>query len=111
MVWIKGSDAHTAELVKRFDRAPKPMYYQPAFLAEIWKEYLAGQGVTEDQVDPDAFLRWGYARLLAHRQPLYEAMARNWGVSIGADQVAALRRAQDFEDLIARALEAPGHAA
>ena len=26
MVWIKGDDAHTEELVRRFDRAPKPMY-------------------------------------------------------------------------------------
>ena len=32
LVWIKGSDAHTQELVRRFDRAPKPMYYQPDFL-------------------------------------------------------------------------------
>src|SRR5690554_5786468 len=31
-VWIRGSEAHTAELIRRFDRAPKPMYYQPAFL-------------------------------------------------------------------------------
>src|SRR5690606_14560002 len=26
-VWIRGTEAHTAELVRRFDRAPKPMYY------------------------------------------------------------------------------------
>ena len=26
MVWIEGSDAHTDELIKRFDRAPKPMF-------------------------------------------------------------------------------------
>jgi len=111
MVWIRHTEAHTAELVRRFDRAPKPMYYQPEFLKEIWHEYLAEQGMTEEQVDPDAFLRWGYARLLAHRHPRYESMARNWGVSISAEDVAALRSAHDFEDLIARALEAPGHAA
>lgn len=111
MVWIRHTEAHTAELVRRFDRAPKPMYYQPEFLKQIWHEYLAEQGMTEEQVDPDAFLRWGYARLLAHRHPRYESMARNWGVSISAEDVAALRSAHDFEDLIARALEAPGHAA
>ena len=30
---------------------------------------------------------------------------------LSAEDVAALRSAHDFEDLIARALEAPGHAA
>jgi hypothetical protein len=38
LVWIKGSDAHTAELVRRFDRAPKPMYYQPHFLDAMWED-------------------------------------------------------------------------
>ncbi|NBO20629.1 MAG: ATPase, partial [Rhodobacteraceae bacterium] len=33
MVWIAGSDAHRDELIRRFDRAPKPIYYQPDFLA------------------------------------------------------------------------------
>jgi hypothetical protein len=25
LVWIKGDAAHTQELIRRFDRAPKPM--------------------------------------------------------------------------------------
>ena len=33
LVWIKGDEAHTQELIRRFDRAPKPMAYQPEFLA------------------------------------------------------------------------------
>jgi hypothetical protein len=32
MVWIEGTEAHTDELIRRFDAAPKPMYYQPDFL-------------------------------------------------------------------------------
>jgi hypothetical protein len=75
MVWIKGSDAHTAELVKRFDRAPKPMYYQPHFLHAMWEEYRATHSVSEETCDPDHFVRWTYARALAHRQPRYAAMA------------------------------------
>ena len=56
-VWIKGSDAHREELCRRFDRAPKPMYYQPAFLHDAWEEYRSTHAVTEDTVDPDAFVR------------------------------------------------------
>lgn len=104
MVWIEGSEAHAAELNRRFDRAPKPMYYQPAFLEAAWKEYRATHSVTEETCDPDAFVRWTYARALAHRQPRYAAMAE-WGVTLKADDVARVRTAEDVASLIAAALE------
>ncbi|MEX0301667.1 MAG: ATPase [Leisingera sp.] len=106
MVWIKGSDAHTEELVRRFDRAPKPMSYQPEFLDRVWQEYLQENGVAEGDVDPDAFIRWTYAQALAHRQPRYQAMADNWGVTVTADQISAVKDEAGFIDLIATALEA-----
>jgi hypothetical protein len=104
LVWIRGSDAHRDELIRRFDRAPKPMYYRPDFLRQVWADYLAEQGQPEETVDPDAFLRFGYARLLQHRQPLYAAMARR-GVTLTAEEVAGISTAAGFADLIARALE------
>lgn len=104
MVWIKGSEAHRDALIRRFDRAPKPIYYQPDFLATLWAEYLAQEGKPADQVDPDAFLRFGYARLLDHRQPRYAAMA-DWGVTVTAEEVAEVKDAAGFDDLIARALD------
>ena len=103
-IWIKGDAAHTAALIERFDRAPKPMAYQPEFLTRCWEDYLSETGVAEDAVDPDAFVRWTYAKALAHRQPRYEAMAR-WGVTVSADEVATLKGEADFIDLIATALE------
>lgn len=106
MVWIEGSDAHTAELVRRFDKAPKPMYYQPQFLRAKWAEYLDLNSVTETRVDPDDFVRWTYGQALAHRQPRYAAMARNWGISVTAEQIAGVRNAEDLNTLIARTLEA-----
>ena len=109
LVWIRGSDEHKAELARRFDRAPKPMYYRPDFLAELWAEYLGREGKPASQVDPDAFLRFGYARLLDHRQPRYAAMAR-WGVTVTAEDVAAVATPADFDDLIARAIDRRGAA-
>jgi len=107
-VWIRGTEAHTEELVRRFDRAPKPMYYQPEFLQAAWTEYLALTVETEERVDPDAFVRWAYARALAHRTPRYAAMARNWGVTVEAADIARISDAEGFVALIARALEARG---
>lgn len=104
MVWIKGSDDHTSELVRRFDRAPKPMYYQPDFLHEAWKEYRATHSVDDKNCNPDHFVRWTYARALAHRQPRYAAMAR-WGVTITAHEAATVKTPDDFNALIATALD------
>ncbi|MFP4328582.1 MAG: ATPase [Paracoccaceae bacterium] len=109
LVWIEGSEAHTEALVRRFDRAPKPMYYQPAFLRAQWSAYLEETGLAEDAVDPDAFVRHVYARALAHRQPRYAAMARR-GITVSADEVAGLHDAAGFARLIARALERRGAA-
>ena len=104
MVWIRGSESHTEELIRRFDRAPKPMAYQPDFLTRVWTEYLALNGCAEEDVDPDAFIRWTYARALAHRQPRYEAMARNWGITVQASDLANASSPGQFNDLIAAAL-------
>jgi len=103
-VWIKGSEAHRAELCRRFDRAPKPMYYRPEFLLQVWGEYLAQSGLSETTADPDAFLRFGYARLLESRQPRYGAMAR-WGVTVTAEDVAKATSPDAFDALIARAID------
>ena len=104
LVWIKGSEAHRDELIRRFDRAPKPIYYQPAFLTQVWRDYLLAEALPADQVDPDAFLRFAYARLLNHRQPRYAAMARR-GITLAAEDVAQIQTVAEFSSLISRTLE------
>lgn len=104
MIWIEGSEAHTAELVRRFDKAPKPMAYRPDFLLAQWSAYLAEKGVAEDRVDPDDFIRFTYARALAHRQPLYAAMARRWGVTVRAEAMARVDGEAAFVEVVAEAL-------
>ena len=106
MVWIKGTEDHTEELIRRFDRAPKPMAYQPAFMTRVWNDYLDQMKTKPDDVDPDAFIRWTYAQALAHRQPRYEAMANNWGITVPASDMATVTDEASFEDVIAKALEA-----
>ena len=105
MIWLKGDEAHKQELVRRFDRAPKPMYYQPEFLLAAWDDYRLETGLPDDRVDPDDFVRWTYARALDHRQPRYEAMAKR-GLTITADEVARVHDEAGFNAMIARALAA-----
>jgi hypothetical protein len=104
MVWIKGDEAHTSELLRRFDADPKPMYYHPEILHRLWSTYLEKMGIAEDAVDPDAFIRWAYGEALAHRAPRYEKMAENWGVSVAANDIAGLEDVAAFSDMICDAL-------
>ncbi|MEM8538067.1 MAG: ATPase [Pseudomonadota bacterium] len=108
MVWIKGTEAHTAELIRRFDQEPKPMSYDPAFLLETWQAYLAVFNVAPDKVNPDDFIRWTFAKALAHRQPRYQAMADNWGITVEQDAVAQVKDTEGFVSMIADALEMRG---
>lgn len=105
LVRIEGGEDHTQELIRRFDRAPKPMAYQPEFLNAAWEEYLSENKCSAGEVDPNSFIRWTYARALVHRKPRYEAMAP-WGISVSADQVAKITSPEDFDKMIAAALDA-----
>ena len=104
LCWIEGSDTHRKNLIERFDRAPKPMYYDPEFLKSKWTQFLDQNGQSENEVDPDKFVRWTYAEALAHRNPRYERISE-WGIKVRAQDVALLKTATDFENLVARALE------
>ncbi|MDX8353594.1 ATPase [Cognatiyoonia sp. IB215182] len=108
IVWIKGSEEHTAELIRRFDKEPKPMSYDPAFLLATWEAYLREFGVAPDKVDPDDFIRWAFAKALAHRQPRYQAMADTWGITVPQQAVAQVKDTEGFVSMIADALEMRG---
>lgn len=104
-VYIRATEAMEEDLKARFDRAPKPMYYQEAFLKGVWTDYLAETGADEAKIDPDAFIRYGFARLIEHRRPRYQAVADTWGVTVEAGDVAAVETPEDFDRLVAEALE------
>ena len=101
-IWIKGDAAHTDTLIKRFDRDPKPMCYSPDFLVSAWETYAAGR--SEAEIDPDEFVRWTYAKALAHREPRYAAMAE-WGVTVEGKEWESISSEADFVDVIAAAIE------
>lgn len=107
LVYIRGTASHTRMLVERFRKSPKPMYYNPVFLDEKWAEYKAERQLTSDaDVDPDDFAVWGFEQLLAHRIPLYEAIAQRYGYVIDMEDVPALRAESDVLDLLARTIDA-----
>jgi len=104
LVQIRGTKVQADELARRFEKAPKPMYYPEPFLRDVWADYLAETGTAEDKVEPDHFMAWGFRRLLAHRLPRYDALGARWGVTVEAAEIEALRTPDDFDALIAEAI-------
>lgn len=100
IVVIEGDAAHAEALKARFAKAPKPMYYNEAFLKRIWADYRAANGVGETEVDPDDFIRWGFAQLIDRRRPRYDAIARRWGATVSARDVEKAATAGEFLGLV-----------
>lgn len=100
IVYIEGDDAHKEALKARFDKSPKPMYYNEQFLRGVWADYLKETGLAETQVDPDAFIRWGFARLIDWRSPRYKAIADNWGVTVSAREIEKVQDPEAFLTLV-----------
>jgi hypothetical protein len=106
LVYIRGTASHSRMLVERFRKHPKPMYYNPVFLDAKWAEYKTARGVAADElVDPDDFAAWGFEQLLAHRIPLYEAIARQYGYVIDMEDVPGVKSEDDLLDLLARTID------
>jgi hypothetical protein len=106
LIYIRGTEEDATELVKRFRKSPKPMYYRPAFLVEKWAEYKTINGVLDDcDVDPAGFGAWGFEALLHDRLPRYQALADNFGYVVEASDLATARNGDEFVDLVAAAIE------
>ena len=105
LIFIRGTGKDATELVRRFKKSPKPMYYRPEFLVEKWAEYKLINGIlNDDDVDPAGFGAWGFEALLHDRLPRYEALADNFGYTVEASDVAMVRDGDEFIDLMARAI-------
>ncbi|MBU1176566.1 MAG: ATPase [Alphaproteobacteria bacterium] len=107
LVYIRGTDGDAAELVRRFKKSPKPMYYPPDFLVRKWNEYKAINAIAEDdQVDPAGFGAWGFEALLEHRLPRYQQLADRFGYVVEARDAARVRDGADFLALMRGAIAA-----
>jgi hypothetical protein len=106
LLYIEGTPEHTAMLVKRFRKQPKPMYYQPAFLDAKWEEYKALNKISQDDaVDPDGFAVWGFEQLLHHRIPLYAKIAKNFGYTVRMRDIPNVTSEEGFMNLVSTAID------
>ncbi|MDP2795756.1 MAG: ATPase [Sulfurisoma sp.] len=94
-----------AELIRRAQSDPKPLYFRPTFLAKQLPRYLAERKLGSiAEADPDDFTRWVFPHLFHSRIPRYEAIAQPHGYTVTSHEVAQVRDEKDFLVLLETAI-------
>ena len=104
IILIKGDKKHKDQLIKRFKANPKPIYYDENFLNEKWSNFKNMNNVDNKNVDPNKFILYCFEDLLDHRTPIYDSIAKNWGITINADEISKVKNETDFINLISNHL-------
>jgi len=93
------------ELIRRAELKPKPYYYQPEFLDENVEIYLKENKLNRArEIEPNAFSRWIFPRLLEHRKPMYQRIADKYGYTLDAAEIENIENEQDLLSWIAETL-------
>ena len=100
IILIKGSRKNKEQLIKRFKKDPKPIYYNEDFLNKKWSNFKDEFKVSNSNVDPDKFILYCFEELLDYRTPIYNSIAKNWGITIDADDISKVKNENDFIDLV-----------
>lgn len=105
IVYIKIPPALEQTIIERAKSDPKPLYYREAFLDEKLAEFMQLKHyASTDVMEPDDFVSWVFPELFKSRLPRYQAIADQYGYTVDANDVAAVKGEDDFIRLIADAL-------
>jgi hypothetical protein len=105
ILYIRTTPELEQTLVERAARDPKPLYYREAFLDQHLAMFLEEKGCASvEEIPPDEFVTWVFPHLFQSRLPRYQAIADQYGYTVDANTVAAVRDEADFIELVASAL-------
>ena len=99
LVAVGGTEAAAAA-------APKPLYYRDAFLDEQLLAYQQEKNISfVTEIDPADFITWVFPKLFRARVPRYKAIADKYGYRVAARDAFAVQSADEFVQLICKALD------
>lgn len=104
-VYLKADAETEAEVLKRAQDYPKPLFFPPQFLRDKLQNYMdLNSLLSVDDIVPDDFSRWVFPLLFEARKPKYQKLADLYGVSIPAKAFADFSTSDDFISIIAEHL-------
>ena len=106
IVYIKTNKEDERVLIERSKTQFKPVYYHPDFIASALKSYLKKNNLDYvAQINPDAFVRWVFPKLIEDRLAKYQSLADQYGCTIKRNDLYHCHSADDVINLIAEALD------
>ncbi|TDJ64642.1 MAG: ATPase [Proteobacteria bacterium] len=106
IIYIRAGKDTEDKLITRQIENSKPLYYHEDFFEGQLTEYLRQEGLKEiKDIDPDGFMQWIFPKLVAHRRPLYQAIADQYGYTVEARDAEKAQNEADFIKLICETLQ------
>ena len=106
VLYIKASEQDEAELIRRAEDDPKPLYYREAFLEQQLMVYMLERSLEYvAMIEPNDFVRWIFPKLFYSRIPRYDAIAKQHGYTITTKELWQVESEGDFLNLIETALQ------
>ncbi len=106
ILYLKATKEDEKMLIQRAQSAPKPLYYQEAFLDQYLAQFMEENNIDYvSMIEPDAFVSWVFPHLFYARIPRYDAIAEEHGYTITTPELYAIKSEADFIKLVAKAIE------
>ena len=106
ILYIRATHEDEAELIRRAQADPKPLYYREAFLDEQLAIYMRENNLSYvAMIDPNELVRWMFPRLFYARIPRYEDIAARYGYTISSRDLWRVRNEHDFLSLIEQVID------
>ena len=104
-IYIEADAKDQEFLIERAARNPKPLYYREPFLDEQLRAYQQEKNISYvTEIDPSDFVTWVFPKLFKSRVPRYKAIAEQYGYTVSARDAFAVQTADEFVELVAKAL-------
>ena len=105
IICLEAPDSVYQVLIDRFLAKPKPMYYEENFLHYLWQTFKIDSTDTEDKINPDDFMIFGFKALLKRRKAIYDMIAKNWGIKLNFEILHSVKTAADLMDAVQSEIE------
>ena len=105
IICLEAPDSIYQVLIDRFLAKPKPMYYEENFLNSLWQTFKIGSSSTDDKINPDDFMIFGFKALIERRKAIYDMIAKNWGISLNFENLRNVKTAADLMEAVQSEIE------
>ena len=105
IICLEAPDSIYQVLIDRFLARPKPMYYEENFLNSLWQKFKINSSDTDDKINPDDFMIFGFKALIKRRKAIYDMIAKNWGIRLNFEHLRNCQTAADLMEAIQSEME------